>query len=339
MSDDMPENVQKVPVRGIPNNGIQWSYTYEGQAPKEKLWLHGLLFVLTVYTTMLAGMLMSADLATQVLPEDWTVFFDPHYLIYGLPFSVTLLAILGIHEMGHYVAARVWKVQASLPYFIPFPSMIGTLGAVIKLRARIPNRRALIDIGAAGPLAGFVVAVIALIVGLHMSEVIVAGEVPEGAMSLGDSLLSAWIGDLVVGDLPDGYDVMLHPVAFAGWLGLFVTVLNLLPMGQFDGGHIVYAIFGRWHKQISRATLVALGFLWAFTPPYAWWNTPDMFSVWLDSRWPGWLVWMFMALIMGQKHPPPENPFVELDPPRRWIGYLCLVIFALCFIPNPIRFY
>ena len=339
MSDDLSKDAQEVPVTVVPNGNIQWSYSYEAQAPKEKLWVHWLLFMLTVYTTTAAGMLMSGELTPDMVPEDWTFLFDPRYLVYGLPFSVTLLAILGIHEMGHYVAARIWKVQASLPYFIPFPSMIGTLGAVIKLRARIPNRRALLDIGASGPLAGFVVAVIALAVGLHLSEVIVTREVPEGAMSLGDSLLSAWIGELVVGDLPEGYDVMLHPVAFAGWLGLFVTVLNLLPMGQFDGGHIVYAIFGRWHTKISRATLVALGLLWAFTPPYAWWEANDVFSVWLDSRWPGWLVWMFLALIMGRQHPPPENPFVELDRPRRWIGYLCLLIFALCFIPNPIRFY
>jgi len=322
----------------IPNQ-TGWSYTYEPQAPKEKLWLHVLLLVATVYTTTLAGMMMSGDLATQIVPDDWTLFFNLEYLAYGLPFSMTLLAILGIHEMGHYLAARAWKVEATLPYFIPFPSMIGTLGAVIKLRARIPNRRALIDIGASGPLAGFVVAVVALAVGLHLSEVIVARDVPEGAMSLGDSLLSSWIGALVVGDLPEGYDVMLHPVAFAGWLGLFVTVLNLLPMGQFDGGHIIYAIFGRWHKKISRATLVALGLLWAFTPPYSWWQAGDIFSAWLDSRWPGWLVWMFLALIMGRQHPPPENPFVELDPPRRWIGYLCLLIFILCFIPSPVQFY
>lgn len=339
MSEETRKDEQELPAQVGTNAGIQWSYTYESGAPREKVWLHVLLFVLTVYTTMLAGMLMSADLATQSMPEDWTVIFDPRYLIYGLPFSVTLLAILGIHEMGHYVAARVWKVQASLPYFIPFPSIPGTLGAVIKLRDRIPNRRALIDIGAAGPLAGFVVAVIALAVGLHLSDVIVTREVPEGAMSLGDSLLSAWIGTLVVGDLPEGYEVMLHPVAFAGWLGLFVTVLNLLPVGQFDGGHIIYAIFGRRHKQISRATLVGLALLWAFTPPYAWWQASDVLSVWMDTRWPGWLVWIFMALIMGRQHPPPENPFIDLDPPRRWVGYLCLVIFVLCFIPNPIRFY
>ena len=135
-------------------------------------------------------------------------------------------------------------MRTTLPYFIPFPSMIGTLGAVIKLRSRIPNRRALIDIGASGPIAGFVMSVLALGIGLGMSEVIEARAIPEGSLSLGDSLLSAWVGELIVGDLPEGYDVMLHPVAFAGWLGLFVTVLNLLPMGQFDGGHIIYAIFG-----------------------------------------------------------------------------------------------
>jgi membrane-associated protease RseP (regulator of RpoE activity) len=339
LSEEPNTNKKNPPAIALRGKGIGWSYTYEPRVHNGKTWLHALLFLLTAYTTTLAGMMMSSDFAAQAQLDDWTVFFDPRYLVHGLSFSVSLLAILGIHEMGHYVAARAWHVRASLPYFIPFPSMIGTLGAVIKLHARIPNRRALVDIGAAGPLAGFVVAVVALVVGLDLSEVVVTQQVPEGAMSLGDSLLSGWIGSLVVGDLPEGYDVMLHPVAFAGWLGLFVTVLNLLPMGQFDGGHIVYAVFGRWHTQITRATLVSLGLIWALTPPYAWWESPDMVSDWFYSRFAGWLVWMFLGLFLGRDHPPPENPYIELDPPRRWIAYLCLAILVLCFLPNPIRFH
>ena len=148
----------------------------------------------------MAGMLMSADFVAAGIPEGWTFLVDPRYLVYGLPFSATLLIILGVHEMGHYVTSRHWGVKATLPYFIPFPSMIGTLGAVIKLRSRIPNRRALIDIGASGPIAGFVMAVIALAVGLAMSEVIETRDVPEGSLSLGDSLLSSWIGECFVFD-------------------------------------------------------------------------------------------------------------------------------------------
>ncbi|MCZ6632363.1 MAG: site-2 protease family protein [bacterium] len=307
--------------------------------PQDRIWVHGALLLATIYTTTLAGMLMSPDLVgLDGQADDWTFLFNPRFLVYGLPFSVTLLGILGIHEMGHYVTSRWWHVRASLPYFIPFPSMIGTLGAVIRLKSRIPNRRALIDIGASGPLAGFVVAVIALGVGLHMSEVIAVQEVPKGAFSLGDSILSAWIGQLVIGHLPEGYDVMLHPVAFAGWLGLFVTVLNLLPMGQFDGGHIVYAIFGRRHAWITKGTLVALALFWAVGPPYDWMQAPDVFSVWLEGRWPGWLVWLFMGSIMGRRHPPPDDPYLPLDPVRKWVGYVSLVIFVLCFIPRPIYF-
>ena len=309
----------------------------EPPLPRERLWLHIALFLATAYTTTFAGMLMSPDLSSAPPPDEWALFFDLRYLAYGLPFSATLLAILGIHEMGHYIASRRWGVRASLPFFIPFPSMIGTLGAVIKLRSRIPNRRALMDIGAAGPLAGFVVAVVALWIGLSMSEVVATRTLPAGSISLGDSLLSAWMGQWVVGQLPDGYDVMLHPVAFAGWLGLFVTVLNLLPMGQFDGGHIIYAMFGSRHKLISRLTIVGLGVFWALGPPYDWLHAPAMFTAWHESRWPGWLIWIFMALLMGRRHPSPENPFVELDPSRRWIGYVSLAIFVLCFIPDPIR--
>ncbi len=321
----------------VPEPPVYNTYVPYAPDPPERVWLHIVLFLATVYTTTFAGMLMS-DLQGQIPPDDWTVLFDPRYLISGLPFSITLLAILGIHEMGHYLAARHWGVKATLPYFIPFPlSLIGTLGAVIKLRSRMPNRRALIDIGAWGPLSGFVVAVVALGIGLTMSEVVATRGIPAGSMSLGDSLLSAWIGQLVVGDLPEGYDVMLHPIAFAGWLGLFVTVLNLLPMGQFDGGHIVYAIFGHRHILISRLTLIGLVLFWAFGPPYDWWHEPSMFSAWETTRWPGWLIWMLMALFMGRQHPPTENPFVELDPPRRWIGYISLAIFVLCFIPIPIQ--
>lgn len=307
--------------------------------PKDRIWVQVVLLLATIYTTTMAGTLMSPDLVGgDVEGEDWTLLFNLRFLSYGLPFSMTLLAILGIHEMGHYVTSRWWHVRASLPYFIPFPSIIGTMGAVIRVKSRIPNRRALIDIGASGPLAGFVMAVVALGVGLHRSDVIAVQDVPVGALSLGDSILSAYMGQLIIGHLPEGYDVMLHPMAFAGWLGLFVTVLNLLPMGQFDGGHIIYGIFGQHHARITKGTLVALGLFWVVGPPYDWLHAPDVYSTWLDSRWLGWLVWLFMGLIMGRRHPSPSDPNLVLDPTRKWIGYLSLVILVLCFIPHPINF-
>ena len=306
---------------------------------RDRTWLHAALLLLTAYTTTLAGMRMSPSMVgVDPGPNLWAMLVDPRYLVYGLPFSVTLLGILGIHEMGHYLASRSWGVRATLPYFIPFPSLIGTLGAVIKIRSRIPNRRALIDIGAAGPIAGFVVAVVALGVGFRLSEVVDGRDIGEGTLMLGDSILSAWMADVIIGRLPEGHEVMLHPVAFAGWLGLFVTVLNLLPVGQFDGGHIVYAVFGRRHELISKGAILTLALFWAVGPPYAWLDAEDLLGAWVGSRWPGWLVWVFLAVILGRRHPPPGDPYLELDRSRKVIGYVALVIFVICFIPRPISF-
>ncbi len=334
----MSEDGHSDPGRGPFGTDPAFQYGLGPVPPPQPTWPHVALLLATIYTTTVAGMLMSPGLAeVDPPPGDWGVLLDLRTLVYGLPFSVTLLSILGIHEMGHYLASRRWRVRATLPYFIPFPSMIGTLGAVIKLKSRIPNRRALIDIGASGPIAGFVAAVLALGVGLNLSQVIVVQHLPEGAFSLGDSLLSAWMGRIIIGHLPEGHDVLLHPVAFGGWLGLFVTVLNLLPMGQFDGGNIVYAIFGRRHALITWATLLGLGLFWLVGPPYDWVQEPGWLSAWMGSRWPGWLIWILLGLTLGRRHPPPHDPYMELDPPRRWIGYLSLIIFLICFIPRPIQ--
>ena len=318
--------------------GVTYEPSWRVQPKRDRLWVHLLLFLATGYTTTHAGMWMSSSLEIAPDTAGWEVLIDLRYLAHGLPFSISILAILGIHEMGHYLASRRWHVRASLPYFIPFYSIIGTLGAVIKMRSRIPNRRALIDIGAAGPLAGFVVAVAALGLGLHLSDVVAKSEVPQGALTLGDSILSAWMGNLIIGELAENQDVMLHPVAFAGWLGLLVTVLNLLPVGQFDGGHIVYAIFGRRHALISKATMAGLGLIWALGPPYDWIHEAGVASAWIGSRWPGWLVWMFLAMILGRRHPPPGDPYTELNSGRKAVGYLALVIFVLCFVPRPLSF-
>ncbi len=299
------------------------------------------LFLLTVLTTTMAGAQVSPEF--QSIPSEelsWETLFRPDVLVHGLPFSFSLIAILGIHEMGHFVASRAWRVRATLPYFIPFPmSIIGTLGAVMRIRSRIPNRRALIDIGAAGPVAGFVVAVGALVYGLaHAQVVSVADFAGQGAMVFGDSLLTAWLQSWIVGPLPPGHDVMLHPVGFAGWLGLFVTVLNLLPVGQFDGGHIVYAVLGRHHYVVSRATVIGLIVFWAAGPGYAWTGSDVPWSDWITSRWPGWLVWAALALFLGSRHPPPVDPHTTLDASRKLLGVVSLIIFILCFIPRPISF-
>ena len=303
--------------------------------------LHVCLFLLTLLTTTMAGAQVSpAFRAIPIEALSWHSILRPDILVHGLPFSLALIGVLGIHEMGHFVASRAWHVRATLPYFIPFPmSLIGTLGAVIRIRSRIPNRRALIDIGAAGPVAGFVAAVAALCYGLaHAQVVALADFAGEGAIVFGDSLLTSWLQKWIVGPLPLGHDVMLHPVGFAGWLGLFVTVLNLLPVGQFDGGHIVYSVVGRRHHLVSRATVVALILFWAVAPGYAWTESDTPLTAWITSRWPGWLVWAALALLLGRRHPTPVDPHSTLDGSRKGLAVLTLVIFILCFIPQPIRF-
>jgi membrane-associated protease RseP (regulator of RpoE activity) len=281
-----------------------------------RIWLHVLLFLATGVTTTLAISFL---------------------------FSVTLLTILGIHEFGHYFASRRWGVKATLPYFIPAPIAFGTMGAVIKIKSPIPNRNALIDIGAAGPIAGFVAAIIALCVGLSLSEV-KATEAGGAGLFLGDSLLSSLLADLIVGRTAPGTDIFLHPIAFAGWLGLFITVLNLLPVGQLDGGHIIYALFERRHAFIANVTTAALLLLTVVGPPYTWLTTlrtpgvqvAAVFKVWLAGRWYGWI--FFIVIIrgfLGVRHPPLVEAERPLDPGRKRIGYMALAIFVLCFVPVP----
>ena len=313
---------------------------------RDRIWVNVLLFALTAYTTTTAGVHMAVSMRMAVSPESLppdllsaALFWNPKYLILGLPFSGTLLLILGIHEMGHYLTSRRWMVRATLPYFIPFPSMIGTMGAVIRIKSRIPNRRALMDIGASGPLAGFVVALLALVVGLHLSEIVPVSTFERGSISLGNSILAGWLMNLVIGDLPEGFAIYDHPIFVAGWLGLFVTALNLMPVGQFDGGHIVYAFGGaRVHALVSKAALIILGALWALGPPYDWLYAQYDFSTWLDTRWPGWLIWILIALALGRRHSTPDDPHLVLDPFGRLMGYVSLVIFLLCFVPRPISF-
>jgi len=271
--------------------------------------IHVALFIATCLTTLAAGAMMKGAPLLEA----------PANLLEGIPFSVTLMTILLTHEMGHYLMSRHHGTPASLPYFIPAPSFIGTMGAVIKMRPPIIDRRALMDIGAAGPLAGFVVAVIAVVVGLFYSDVVPAAGIPEGTLALGDSLMFKFLSYLVLGIDPDKSEVILHPVAFAGWIGLFITTLNLLPVGQLDGGHISYALFGpERHTLISTIAvpvLIALG-------------------LWL---WPGWAVWGVLMLILGKKHPPVVLPFVELDHRRKLMGWLSIAIFLLTFMPVPFK--
>jgi membrane-associated protease RseP (regulator of RpoE activity) len=299
-----------------------------------------LLFLLTCLTTTFAGVQASPAFYAKYANVDitWTLLLLPENLIYGIPFSGTLLLILGVHEMGHFIAARHWNVRATLPYFIPFPTIIGTMGAIIRIKSRIPNRRALFDIGVSGPLAGFLIAVVALAYGFSNAEIVQMTRFEGGGgLIFGDSLLTSSLQYLIVGEIPADHDLMLGPVGFAGWLGLFVTVLNLLPVGQFDGGHLVYALYGKHHARISKITIGVLFGVWALGPEYGWIHDPSLFGTWLGSRWPGWLIWGFISIFLGRHHPPTLDPYTTLDSPRTRVGYLTIAIFIVCFIPNPIR--
>jgi membrane-associated protease RseP (regulator of RpoE activity) len=269
--------------------------------------LHILLFIATFLTTLFAGALLNG-----VIPWE-----QPEKIHLGLPFSLTLLLILMTHELSHYFMSRKHNVSATLPYFIPAPSIIGTFGAVIKMKPPIPDRRSLIDIGASGPIGGLVIAVIASFIGLSLSELKPAGEF-EGGISFGSSLLFSFLTELVLQADPEQYDILLHPVAFAGWIGILVTSLNLLPIGQLDGGHITYALFGEKHELISKGmipVLIILGILF----------------------WHGWIVWAVIMFFLGYKHPPVVYPYIQLDKKRKLVGWISLVIFILTFTPTPVQ--
>ena len=269
-----------------------------------------LLFLLTVISTLVAG--SGAFLAFNPLTE-------PKRILDGVPFAFTLLAILGTHEFGHYFTARAYGASVSLPYFIPAPPPFpfGTLGAIIRMRSPARDRNSLFDIAAAGPLAGLLVALPALWIGLGWSKV---GALPEGgSMVFGDSLLMRFMTWLAFGPLPPGHDVFVHPVALAGWVGLFVTALNLFPVGQLDGGRIAYALFGARHRQVSLATFLALLALGAVTGSA------------------NWFVWAFLLFfVMGLQHQPPLDDLSPLSPGRYAVGVLCLLLLVFLIPPVPI---
>ncbi|MDZ7373624.1 MAG: site-2 protease family protein [candidate division KSB1 bacterium] len=240
----------------------------------------------------------------------------------GLTYAVSIMAILSVHEMGHYLMCRRHGVRATLPFFLPFPlpwlNPFGTLGAVIRIQDRMPSRKALFDVGVAGPLSGLVIATLCVYLGLRWSQLQVLDSLPPGAIFLGESLLFKLISYITVGPIPEGYDLVLHPVAFAGWAGLFVTALNLLPIGQLDGGHVLYALFGRRSNVIYRFVLLAFALVCVFV------------------YW-GWLLLILLLIWFGYTHPPPIDDETPLDVRRRVLGGFVLILFLLSFTPAPFR--
>jgi len=296
-----------------------------------KLWLQLLLLGATLVTTTLTGAChyysFGIDLATiNDLPPDagagaTALFSDPMFWVGGLWYSLTILAILGCHEMGHYVACLRYGVEVTRPYFLPAPlPLTGTLGAFIRIRSRIPNKIALFDIGIAGPLAGFVVAVPALFIGLWLSRVDQLPADSSNLMELGEPLLFRFAAWLVWGEVADGYTINMHPMAFAAWFGLLATALNLFPIAQLDGGHIAYAVFGRRSTAI---TIVMVGVAIGLT--------------FVSSSWIAWTVLLvLMIVMMGPRHPPTLDEDEPLDRGRLILAAVALVILIVCFTPAPI---
>ncbi len=281
--------------------------------------LHASLLIATIFTTLLAGAILSLSEGfyyEQILRALKIIMANPETLWRGVPFSFTLMIILLTHEMGHYLTARHYGVSATLPYFIPappFPFIIGTFGAFIRMQSPILRKRAILEIGAAGPIAGFVVAIVAVYIGLGLSTPV--SELPEDGILLGVPLAFSLLGELTL-TVPEGGGIAFHPIAFAGWIGLLVTALNLMPIGQLDGGHVVYALFGKKHRWISIGMIVILFILGTLS-------------------WLGWYVWAVLTALLGVRHPPMVDPEISLLPRQKIIGWSSLVIFVLCFTPAP----
>ena len=303
----------------------------EPRAPRQRYWLHALLLVATCFTTLVVGARMQHNFALgrpaflldesdSLLGMPWALR-DPARLLLGIPFAGTLMLILLAHEMGHYLYCRRYGVWATLPFFIPAPTLIGTFGAFIRIRSPIRSRTALFDIGIAGPIAGFVVALAVLILSLGLSKPI-AARVPTGALDLGfplvfqfvHRLLAAQSGAHGIARLPLDR-VLLHPTAIAAWVGMFATSLNLLPGGQLDGGHIVFSIAPRAHKFVSRLTILIL-------LPMAYY------------LWTGWFVWAILLQISSLRHPQVAE-WPKVSGGRAWLAVFALLMLALTLTPAP----
>jgi membrane-associated protease RseP (regulator of RpoE activity) len=300
------------------------------QPPKQRYWLHIVLLLATIFTTLVVGARMEFnfqhDQPAFSLSDDDGPFFpvrwmlaEPSRLLLGMPFASTLMLILLAHEMGHYLCCRYYGVNATLPFFIPAPTLIGTLGAFIRIRSPIRSRAALFDIGIAGPIAGFVVAVTVLIFALPFSKVL-SPTMASPDIQLGYPLIFrlAWYV-LPLGQIKASasslHSIYFHPCAIAAWVGMFATALNLLPGGQLDGGHIVFSLAPRAHKMVSRLTILAL-------IPMALYF------------WAGWLIWAILLRISGMRHPMVAE-WPGVTGARRWIAGFGLVMLILTLTPEP----
>jgi membrane-associated protease RseP (regulator of RpoE activity) len=293
--------------------------------PRQRWWLHILLLAATFLSTLVVGARIYANFAARqpafsfnddsisLFPVEW-MWQAPARLMHGLSFSLTLMFILLAHEMGHYLYARHYRVYATPPFFIPFPSLIGTMGAFIRIKGPIPNRRALFDIGIAGPIAGFIPSCAAVLAGLSWSSRLAGSSVPPD-IEPGFPLVFHLAARLLHLSSPLT-SLTLHPIAVAGWVGMFATAMNLLPGGQLDGGHILFSVFPKLHRWVSFAVVIVL-------IPLA------------KYCWAGWLIWA-VVLWLTSHHPPiPRRP--ELSAGRKWCAVFAIAMLALAFTPTPIN--
>jgi len=287
---------------------------------------HIVLFVATLITTFLAGYLQGGNIVS------------------GISFSLSLLFILGSHEMGHYYYGRKYGILITPPYFIPVPPpfIAGTMGAFIRIKSQITSKRALFDIGVAGPIFGIIAAIPVLLIGIKLSQIVPVENIGEGeVINLGDSLIFSFFVDMILGSIEEGHDIFLHPVAFAGWIGLFVTALNLIPSGQLDGGHLVYSLFNKKiHSFISHISIILIIILGMGTEPIA--NLLSSFNIDLNipehclfQGWLGWIIWAFLLVIMGTKHPPTIYEESDIGTKRKIIAIITILIFIGSFMPVP----
>ena len=272
---------------------------------RPKYWLNLLLFIATILSTIFAGSLNSGGNPFSNFSDLWL----------GIPFSVSIMAILTCHELGHYFMSRREGLITTLPYFIPVPfHFLGTFGAVIRMKSIVPSRKTLLKVGMSGPIAGFLVAVPVSIIGIYLSEI---RAVPEtaGLLRLGDSLLFSLIARVFHPDIPQGSDLLLHPVAFAGWIGLLVTAMNLIPIGQLDGGHVMYSLFLKKRRYVYIplfGALIGLGFLWA-----------------------GWLIWVIIAFFIARRDPVIQDTLTPLSTREKLYAIFPYLILVLTFVPQP----
>jgi len=294
----------------------------EARRQRRSLAIAILLFVLTLISTLAVGTQFASSYGSGRTPDVNDLFSNyaamlahPQLLLTGVPFAFTLIGILLAHELGHFFACRYYGISASYPYFIPAPTLIGTLGAFIRIRSPIYNRKALFDVGLAGPVVGFLFAVPALAIAIVYSRV-----VPFSIASTPTVFGHPLVMRLLVAALRPGVsleDLLLHPVGQAAWVGLFATALNLLPAGQLDGGHILYSVAGKYHKKITIAVALLLIPLGKFF-------------------WVGWYMWSILLLAIGFRHPPLLNRWEKLDRTRLLWAAVAVLMFILCFMPMPV---